>query len=1143
MHYFRRYKKTPLFIGNIIHGRRILYLITEDDITENEYLTLQQAFYNNKGTFIFSLLEETNLDDKIVESLIININDYISKQIPSNRAFLWMDYKKDFSQILFQGFGFLLFNNTYKMVQSFTVHLSNNLKLYIGQSQIIYDDKNKQIIFNGRLELNTINGSSSCKIESQKMTLALDSETVGCLKYDMNILQGQDFDIFNFGINYFTVKDKKILTHRYPIIKQEIENINNRVYFNACIDVIDLLNIERTYFTFTGEGRDSRGKIIKTILPTTFITNYGYNLYLMPISEEMKKNNISVRESKMVFGINPEERQNRYLMPHGDYAICINDNENTNVSKHKLLCGLSGTQTITFQVTINGEIGDLLSFYSHMPAFAEKFPFIEASLVAPPLDNTPLLTNKYDTSWITISNNGKSNNYFLVQPEKAPFYGKNGIKESKDILLVQELGYPIIQHENFCFPLIPYANHKLDIEYKDENTLLFEKQIISKVRQNKILEGIRYNNKNIVPLPKKIDKINSFNMTTSSGIIIEVDNTSRWKRIILAQNKNIQMSFDNPDIKLQQAFQSDQMFLIATKELYLSGFRNIMSIDDWEFSVNIGTKNNGYGNYSNVMIIKYLPGKLKDLVTKPKIFSKMCDFNDEEEIVMVSKWLQDYIEDGIKEADKGNQMFNNFREIVTNENWNGILFLKVDINRLPKQLQALKEGLDPDYFYVHHFGIMSSPIDSNSIVINDCSSMFGLINYIDPSYNIDNPNKLLEPSMETDYDFRVLTLKVLFDNSTIKSFSSTAQLTINKLFGCSVDYMGNKGNEYPTILLEGSLQQRKMKNGSTQTSYMLDTIDDSIFYFSNSVIKRVEINKVQLYTAQIKDSQLDNSVLGKFDITGYIDFGVFSNYIEMEDERVFQIYDYLSFGNDYKISHEGNIDKVIYEDIKRKGLEFSGLLINMISADNTDKDVILTMDYSKMSFDLSKSTIRTKQNNLANSLYNDFKLQLEGVLIGDKKQPEEFGFVPVTTDIEQTSLQEGWVGLSFKLKMGTLGNLADKVKLNSNILLAWSSSSTNSIFVGIKLPGISNNSKIVSLQGVIKLSIKDIMIKYMSKQKLYMLVLSDIALGFFGLLKLPPNGSTSFYLFGNPNNCSTSSDLGWYTLYKKNSNVKYLGGD
>jgi hypothetical protein len=46
---------------------------------------------------------------------------------------------------------------------------------------------------------------------------------------------------------------------------------------------------------------------------------------------------------------------------------------------------------------------------------------------------------------------------------------------------------------------------------------------------------------------------------------------------------------------------------------------------------------------------------------------------------------------------------------------------------------------------------------------------------------------------------------------------------------------------------------------------------------------------------------------------------------------------------------------------------------------------------------------------------------------------------------------------------------------------------------------------------------------------------TDIALRILGILKVPPSGSTLFYLFGNPEDAGKPSGLGWYARYCKDN--------
>ena len=75
-----------------------------------------------------------------------------------------------------------------------------------------------------------------------------------------------------------------------------------------------------------------------------------------------------------------------------------------------------------------------------------------------------------------------------------------------------------------------------------------------------------------------------------------------------------------------------------------------------------------------------------------------------------------------------------------------------------------------------------------------------------------------------------------------------------------------------------------------------------------------------------------------------------------------------------------------------------------------------------------------------------------------------------------------------------------------------------------------------------KLSIGNLQLCYIPNEDptkaSFLLLLSEIALKFLGLLKIPPNGSTSFYLFGNPDASGEPSKLGWYAAYNQEMKKK-----
>jgi hypothetical protein len=87
--------------------------------------------------------------------------------------------------------------------------------------------------------------------------------------------------------------------------------------------------------------------------------------------------------------------------------------------------------------------------------------------------------------------------------------------------------------------------------------------------------------------------------------------------------------------------------------------------------------------------------------------------------------------------------------------------------------------------------------------------------------------------------------------------------------------------------------------------------------------------------------------------------------------------------------------------------------------------------------------------------------------------------------------------------------------------------------VGLRLPGTGGGAKLISLQTVLKLSIGQMVLTFDRRTNSFLLMLTEIALRFLGLLKIPPSGSSTFFLFGNPKSEGKPSGLGWYAMYNQ----------
>jgi hypothetical protein len=632
--------------------------------------------------------------------------------------------------------------------------------------------------------------------------------------------------------------------------------------------------------------------------------------------------------------------------------------------------------------------------------------------------------------------------------------------------------------------------------------------------------------------------------TTPSGLLVTLTPSggqTQWNEVLLGQNTDngtpYFLKFMNPEAELIEALQTGDLMLVTANADYLGqlngtapgapAFLNKVGIGSWEMTANVGQQNK-YNDYRNVMIVKAKKGKLYDpadvancLVANPSKWTQKENFAaptilsengsllppDSDQLVILSQWLQTYFRQA---ADKsGNKYFDKFNTIAADENWTGILFLRMDISKLPDNLVGIMAGVtDPGAFNAHHFAVEISPVKKEGLnaALNQPSSMFGLIYYEDPLFD-DELQESVMPASSSVYDFRLLTLKVLFENTSVNSFESLAQLTMTEMFKMPVSIMSDPANVYYNVMLKGSLQIT-----DDQTLYNLTSQGDNTFYFDNNIIHKIQISNVLLST---RNADKAGDISSWFGMSGFIDYYIVS------DPKTCPVFDIFSFGNDAD------------EDLPNKGLRFNNLGISMIFPAAAPSQKQLVMDATQINFDTAHSTPRT------DSLFLNFALDMQELVLADAgTQLADKGYIPVIPDVALSDMStDDWYGLKLKLNMGTPGELAGKISLNSYLLLAWSPQSTGKNTyrggIGISLPGTGGGAKLISIQNIMKLAIGQIRLTYDASQSSFLLMLTEIALQFLGLLKIPPNGSTLFYLFGNPDAGGKSSGLGWYAMYRK----------
>lgn len=962
-----------------------------------------------------------------------------------------------------------------------------------------------------------LKGASNTSFLGQFLTpvqIQFEGGETGRLAYQTSMILQQlninnDFEMLDVSLRYFyntaaAVPGPPMLTQqRYRLFGISPAG-GATVSLNVNMDVFYPLTPASTFFTFIPDS----GQTEMITLNTYFSTSGGQFITLTPL----------VNGASLVFAMSRDVNGNPmyYLTPSGDFTV----GGITGSASPVLLCGLSGTETISLN---NGSI---LSFSSGQAAFVNQFPLPEVT------GNTSaqLLTSTYTTAWVGVKNAAPVKNVplppainYVSQATGAAIYTNNQQVQPY-------LGYFPALTANLAvatvyYPLVPYGYIQPSTPVAAQLVTTFETQVISTTRKSIIAVVARSEQ----TAPKAGDTI--VTGTTPQGLLIQLDTSTTpntWEQLTIANNSvtdsTYTLQFENVTPPLQSALQSNQLFLVVSTGKNLgtltpesninpdpgsaaSLFYNLMSIQGWPFTLNVPVTQQP-GNYNNVLIFKFCSGALIDRVAQSSLWTAASDFNDTTSspgsLNTLSSWISKYIHDGVDQyTQNGDTNFANFYDIVTSPTWNGVLALNVDIDvqEFPSQLQGLLGGIDMSLFRAHHFGVNINMVTNAGDVLSmePKSSLFGLINYIDPYY----PN---EPADTTDdFAFKVLFLKVLFENSCIDNFQSKIQLTINKFFGSGVLDETTEGTEDTshTLILDGHYE-----NHNGVPAYSFTETGDNIFNLDNNILTGVEIVKSSFATLVPQNSDSDTMVNSCFSLWGFMNFNSLPGF------------DSFSFGPEAT------------DPFYQNGLSFSNLNIRMSFDMNTPSVKTMRFDPSQIAFDTVVS------NSRMNSLYAHFPIKLTGLVSGDQNTtPASLGFLPLSVaSLTGASAPSGsWYGLTYTLDLGTPGALAADAGFVATVLLTWGTDSLAAntslgTMAGLKIPGASAQSKLLSLQNVLKLDFGSLELSVQENSTAYILTISDIALKFLGL-KIPSGDKFNFMLFGDPGAASSPTSLGWFAAY------------
>ena len=961
-------------------------------------------------------------------------------------------------------------------------------------------------------------------------TLPLAGRQRGCVTFDYFVQRAFLTGTW-MGFQLVIPAGGGVQATRYPLASAPSTTSQDLIGFAASIDPADPRGVAgslavRSALAFTGTNYDGT----TTTLQSAFTTPAGEPVILTPVGGDPNKGTgaawLGIVASAPLVTPAPF-----LLAPAGTFAMSLSSAETG--APAMLLCGLNPTEAIGFNT------GDRMIFTPHKGAYVPRYPLPAATATGPVVDATaPLLDGAYLSSWASIAGAGQTAPTYHAQPVGATLYGRGGPLNTAHPALLDASDGGAVLPSSAVFPVLPYALVTPDASGDQAATPSgnavedLERLVVAPTRRAAIGPPAQMvaSRAQVTAGPGTV--------TTPAGLLVSLDSDGGWSRVLLGQNDSSTgtqaLALCAPSAPLQQALSSSQAFVVATDPGSLgtpagpgdgtctatAQFFNQINIDDWQLAVDVGA--NQVGDYTNVMIVKGRHGALWDatsqqtradsLVSNPQKWTQSEDFGPAgQELTALSYWLQAYFENARTQGDAS--YFTHFNAIARDPTWTGILVLRATITAVPPDLTGITAGVrDPSAFYAHHFAVEISPVANDpqapDIDVEGPSSIFGLIHYVDPAYTEPEAGQQPEPlpaDPGVTYDFRLLALKALFANTTVSRFESTAQLTLNRLFGSTVHSMGTGGNAANAIVLSGAHQS----NGG-QSVYSLTSKADTVFNLDCNVLPRVEITGGQVSTRSAPDS---TEVVSWFALSGFMDFAL----IEADGKA----FDLFAYGNSSA------------PPLPRHGLSFTNLGLQLTFPAATPTNHAFAFVTSGITFDAATSTPRQ------GSLLDQFALELDGVATGGAKDgPDAQGYLPVITDATLRGVAGGeWYGLRFRVNLGSPGMLAGEVGLTSSLLVAWKPDSSGSgsyeALTGLRLPGTTGGATLISLENVLKLSIGQLVLTVDQGSGRFLLMLGEVALRFLGLLKLPPSGSTSFYLFGDPTSGSKGSGLGWYAMYAK----------
>ena len=1136
---FTQLNGTRLYLpaGVAPQGARSGYLLPATTNNPPQSISLDDSLQSYAGVYLlFPVLPVSETDPSVLLGFISAVQVFLSGPTQQNARFLWIANPQSVQTgVLATSLAAILKDGTVATTAGDFINLAPNIALRIsGGTGISVSADGTALVFTAASSAPNALLVSPRGLQSQK-TLALQgnvslslfgsSVPSGC--FSLSIAPNLDeLGFLGAGLRYFASdlnpEDPPgfVKALPYPIFALKA---GETLPLYATADPLEALNPQRSFFQIYKDG------VPAIPIASYFRTALNALVTLTPHTDARFLFAVDViAETK---DGNPDLGNPYYLTLSGSFDAAITNSPAGQFANF----WMGGYSAIEYFTLADGK-----TVITFKPGYAAFSPAVAAQPVrcgpAKLISAFKGLTRQALTSWTYLNN---SEPYF-AQPDSAVLYQTATNFMTYLPVLSGQLTPPTGDPEQ-AFPMAPYAGVNMA---SGTNYSEYESQVLNPARRNAIY--------NINPnySDNKHQAAVTENGTTPQGLLLQLEQ-SDWQLLTLAQtpdanNNPLPMQLAGVQGPLKAALQTNQLFMVVSSgskflanasipnyQLTVQSFTDLeqsqspvvpeairqklmplqskyytslvayqtdlktalgpdygtyaavlvqvgasfgVTIQSWHFDVSPYF----WPSFKTLLVFKFTNSPFANLVDDTGSWARAAELNDDP--VATQQALRTFVEQTQNSTDPNLDYFKN--TVLNDCSWNGILILRcrVPLSALPAQIEGLAAGIDPSQFFAHHIGITVTPVTAGATPSLQSSTLFGLISYDDPS-NLAEQN--------TDYQFKVQNLSVLFENSEVSNFSSLIELLINRLFGESSQLQSSTiGNN---IQLTGVYQQH-----GDGGSYIFQSNKINSFGISSQVLDQVVINQAQFVTiVPPGGTKVGQDVQTRFILAGDMAF------------KALPGFDIFSFGFD---SGSG-------------GLVYTNLFVDLSFPPDSPSHKTFAFAAQNINFNTAVSVART------NSLYPRFPLKLAGFVQASGGQtPATLNYMPVDSVLAGSPLSNTWFGLVFDLNLGSLGALAGQLGFVASLLLGWQPNPKDyTVYIGLQIPGATGGKREISIEGVVKLTFGDLRF-VVAGPGAYILQLRSIALSILSV-SFPP-GQTDLLLFGDPKG-QDNSTLGWYAAYLK----------